>query len=360
MNKLFVLSIVLLTTTGCSSASYLVQAGRGQLAIYNRERPLEEVIQDDRVSLSLRNQLREVPEIKAYVAKTLGVAATSNYKTFSDLKRKYAIWVLSSSARFELKLKTWSFPIVGTFPYLGFFDEEMAREWSAREQAEGQDTYVRGASAYSMLGFLREPLLSTMLQGRKEDLVNLIFHETLHSHVYLDGQGAFNEQIASYFGDYGELQYLVENFGSESEQVQIWKKNREDRRRMGALLREFERELAALYENIKNLSNAEKEQKKKLAFDLFKRRVNAVKWHRARTGEYLSERVTNNATVLAFLTYEDEQGLYDLLHEKSKGDLAVSLRLVQEFAKHYASSKAAEKPQRLLESFLRERTKQPL
>lgn len=346
--------LLVLASSGCSTLSYVWQAGKGQFALYNRERPIAEAAQDLRVSERIRKLLLEVPQIKSDVEEALGVQATSNYSTFVDIGRPNAIWVLSSAAPFELKLKSWSFPIVGSFPYLGFFSEEMAREWGSEERQSGQDVYMRGATAYSMLGYLREPLLSSMLRGRKQDLVNLIFHETLHSHVYLDGNGGFNEQIASYFGDYGELQYLEQHFGKESQEVRQWRLDREDRRKMGAVLRAFERELKETYQSSAQLSEKEKQTKKASAFSSFKKRVLSESWHSERWGKWLSEKITNNASLLAHLTYEDQQEIYELLHEKSAGDLKESLRLVKEFVNQYFKRDLDISPQRQLEAFLKQ------
>lgn len=350
---LVIISSLLLS--GCSHIQYLWQAGLGQWAIYNHERPIDEVIADPRTSSEVREQLKWIPEIKKYVEDELGIKSTSNYTTYSDIKRPYVVWSLTSAQKYDLQLKSWSFPIVGSFPYLGFFKKEMAEEWQMKEVQNGMDTNLRGVTAYSTIGYLRDPILSSMLSKKKSDLVNLIFHESTHSEIYIKGEGSFNEQIASYIGDYGEKLWIEKTFGENSNEMKQWHEEREDRRLFGKKMVKFADDLKKLYLGIAKLNDDEKKLKKEKAFEGYRSELldekqtpfKTVNWKKYISSRFIPE-FNNNAKLLAHLTYEDNQEVFDYLFEKCsggdlkniKGSLKGSLRVFKRFAEHRSAEAA--------------------
>ncbi len=387
--------------SSCSHLSYLWQAGVGQLSLYNHERSVEEVLKDPRTPSHVREKLAWVSEIKTFVEKELGVKATSNYTTYVDLKKPYVVWSLTIAEPFELKIKEWEFPLVGSFPYLGFFKEEMAYAWEKKARFEGvehppealagdnvvsgsverppealardnvvsgsveratrtlgagekvsgsKDTYVRGVAAYSTLGYLRDPLLSTMLTRKKSELVNLLFHETTHTQIYLKGYGSFNEQVASFIGDYGEKLWIKKNYGENSLELQIWEKDRQDRKRFGELLRDFGKVLSEHYKNTSEKPQAERIELKQAQFLVFHKKLEVEPWQNPNMFRY-AKVILNNASLLAFLTYEDEQEVFDLLYERCGGSLKNSFDYLKKFQDE--EFKPGIPPQKLLITQLR-------
>ena len=336
--------------TGCSHLSYLVQAGLGQLSLYNHERPLQEVIDDPATSSEVGKRLKWVPEIKKTVEIDLDVKATSNYTTYVDLKRPYVIWSITAAEPFRLKIKEWYFPIVGSFPYLGFFKENKAREWMKEYEEKGFDVSIRGVGAYSTLGYLRDPLLSSMLSRNKADLVNLIFHETTHGQIYLNGQGSFNEQVASFIGDYGERNWIVKTYGPKSVELKVWESEREDRRKFGSLLKTFAEELKIYYESSAAVPIEDRKLFKIQKFGSFQKRLVDAAGSPKSFLARVAKRINNNAALLAFLIYEDDQYIFDLLEKKCGGNLKDSLRYLKSFAKDWESQSSISKlsPQSLL------------
>lgn len=325
---------LLFSVTGCSHVSYLVQAGLGQFALYNHERPIEEVLTDPHTPEKVRERLQWIPEIKKLVESELGIKATSNYTTYVHLDRPYVIWSLTAAEPFDVKLKQWSFPFFGSFPYLGFFKKDTAENWRSDYEREGYDTYVRGVGAYSTLGYLRDPMLSSMLYRNKADMVNLIYHESTHGQIYIKGQVAFNEQIASYIGDYGEKQWLARTYGENSPEHKRWFDDREDRREFGRMLRKFNDELKAFYASTVEKPESERKAGKAERFARFQKLLETHKWKGQGMGR-ASKLITNNAALLAFLTYEDEQEIFDSLDQKCKGRLKDALAFLKEFEKEW-------------------------
>src|SRR5205814_2292022 len=98
-----------------------------------------------------------------------------------------AVWVVSACEPLRFHSKEWGFLFVGSFPYLGWFDLENARRFRDELRAEGWDADLRGAAAYSTLGYFRDAVLSSMIPEGDEalgELVNVVLHESVHATLY--------------------------------------------------------------------------------------------------------------------------------------------------------------------------------
>jgi predicted aminopeptidase len=183
------------------------------------------VKEDPSVPPRIRALLSKVPAIKRY-GQLNGLTPTDNYGRYADLHRSAAVWVVQGCKSLAFEPRRWDFPIVGSVPYLGFFDEAAARAWAKELSKEGDlDVTVRTASAYSTLGWFKDPVLSTMIPEGPEafgELANVILHESVHATVYVKNQSAFDESLASFVAD--ELTWLlvIGRSGLHSEEAQAW------------------------------------------------------------------------------------------------------------------------------------------
>lgn len=207
------ISLAALLLTGCSGVSYLVENGVGQWKIFNKARPIEEVLANPRVSDGVKNDIRVVMKAKKF-ANELGLKSTSSYAKFVQLDAPCVIWAVSAADPLELKERKWSFPIVGAVPYLGFFYKDSAEAEASRLAGEEvkPDTWIRCVPAFSSLGWFPDPLYSSMLKGKERDIAELVIHESFHATVWVKGSVDFNEKLANFVGLEGSLRY-VERFG---------------------------------------------------------------------------------------------------------------------------------------------------
>ncbi len=203
---------------GCFTGRYLSQAAYGQFDISMRARRVADVAVDPSVPAPTRALLGRVEPIKRF-GESRGLRATSNYRDFVGLDRRAAVWVVSAAEPLRFKTLSWSFPVAGDVPYLGWFRQDSARDFALGLRQKGWDVDLRTASAYSTLGWFADPILSTMLDegpGALGELANTVLHESLHATIYVGGQTTFNESVASFVGDQMAAEYLEHELGPHS------------------------------------------------------------------------------------------------------------------------------------------------
>tara|TARA_Y100000590_G_C15710543_1_gene1010097 strand:- start:173 stop:1123 length:951 start_codon:yes stop_codon:yes gene_type:complete len=277
----------------------------------NRARPINEVLKDEKTSPRIRNFLKEVPRIKQ-ASEDFGLKPTSNYRDYVQLDRDSANYVVSASEPLRFKPMIWSFPIVGSFSYLGWFSLEDAKSFAEdiKKDFPEWDVSIRGAGAYSTLGWFTDPILSTMFsQGEYAmgDLVNVVFHESVHATLYMNDQSYFNESIASFAADHMTPQYLSRRYGQDSKEFTSYQKQQKKRQMIKNQLYEAYRSLEALYSSSKN-----DEEKKEEKLNILEQLKNKLK----------SKKSYNNASLIQYRTYgvgmDSFEKLFDTCQKKWK------------------------------------------
>lgn len=299
--------ILALSLSACGNLKYLLQAGGGQLALLNRARPIPEVLKDERTPTRVKQLLSQIPEMKKF-GETRGLKPTQNYTEYVKLDRKAAVWVVSACEPLQFKSKEWSFSIAGTYPYLGWFDLDNAKNFANELKQEGLDVDLRGASAYSTLGWFRDSVLSTMIPEGDEalgDLVNVVIHESVHATLYIKNQAYFNESVASFVADHLTIEYLDKNSGPDSSPKKAYVEAVQRGARIEKAFHQAYLQLAQVYRSQK--SPQEKlDQKSKILADL--------------KNEFSFKREINNATLIQYKTYNTGKEDFDSLFKSCHSD----------------------------------------
>lgn len=255
------LALALTVLGGCFHARYLTQATGGQLDLLQRARPIDQVLADPDTDPRTAILLAEVGHILDF-ARAQGLASQGNYQRYVELDRPAVVWMLTASRPLAFEPKNWWFPIVGSFPYLGWFDWRAARRYGA-ELAGDWDVAIRPVHAYSTGGWFPDPVLSTMLSDGDDAfryLTNILLHELVHANVLVYGQSTFNESLASFVGDAMTADYLAARFGAGSAEVQAFALELADEQLRGERLQKAYAELEALYAS--ELPDATKRERK--------------------------------------------------------------------------------------------------
>ena len=306
--------------SGCSSIYYLYQAGRGQLRLFNRARPIKQVIADPTTPPELAEILRKIPEIKAFGEQS-GLRPTQNYQDYVKLDQDAVVYVVTVADALQFKPKIFSFPVVGSFNYIGWFGLEDAKKFASGFEREGFDVDVRGASAYSTLGWFKDPLLSTMISRDHDklspeaypEMVNVFLHESVHATVYISNQSYFNESLAVFVADKLTAQYFESKHQENSLGYQRYleAQNRYEKVRM---------RLNTLYLELKKVydSSVSAEEKQTLK----RAKMGAIE------DELQFKRKLTNATLIQYETYHSSEDDFKTLYESTGRSVPIFMKIM--------------------------------
>jgi predicted aminopeptidase len=197
------------------SSCYLTKQGYRQLGFLMDREPLEQVLKENKISALEKQKLKFTQETVAYAA-SQGLQVGEAYQDFVQLTGAgrgggdSVSYTVQAAMPLEIKLKTWWFPIVGSVPYLGFFDKA-DRDAEAKDLLEaGYEVHLGGVTAYSSLGWFSDPVFSSMLRRTDVELAHLYFHELTHRTLWVSDSAEFNENLAEFIAD-----HLAEKFFNE-------------------------------------------------------------------------------------------------------------------------------------------------
>src|SRR5712692_7667211 len=192
----FLLAALLVFLSGCANIAYYAQSISGQLQIWGKERPIDDLLQDSGTPPVLKQKLTAVLRIREFAGNELHLPNNRSYHTYADIERPYVTWNVFATREFSTTLERWCFLVAGCVSYRGYFSEAQARNFAAELEQQGYDVYVGGVTAYSTLGWFSDPVLNTFLQRPESEIARLIFHELAHQRVYVRGDSVFNESFA--------------------------------------------------------------------------------------------------------------------------------------------------------------------
>lgn len=225
LKKIILLIVILFISLGIyyrDLLSYGWMQAKGQIGILMNVQDVKDVLEDPMFPDSLKSRIRLIEEIKQFGVDSLGLTPSKNYTTFYNQKGKPLIWVITASKRYKIQAYQWDFPVIGSFPYKGYFDSTQA----VREEKElgltGLDTDIGEVSAWSTLGYLKDPILSSMLLRKEGSLANLILHELTHGTLFVKNNLELNENLASFVGDQGAVKFLLQKYGPDSQQLKAY------------------------------------------------------------------------------------------------------------------------------------------
>jgi predicted aminopeptidase len=310
---LFGLALVAGSTLFCSPG-FVIRAGVEEAKILSRRQPIEAVIADPATSPETRAKLELVRMAANYADREIGLDVGNSYTSFSQLDRDTLLLVVTASAPDRFRAHTWWFPIVGRVPYKGFFNPDHALAEAVRLQERGLDTHVRTAGAFSTLGWLPDPLLSTLLNRDDIALASTVIHELVHNTVFLSGQVRFNESFANFVGYVGAAEMFCAVEGEDGARCVAARQSWRDGMLFSEALQRLVSSLEALYER-DDLTSEEKVAARDVVIGRWRaeyEREVVPRLHRSfRT---YHERPINNATLIGTRLYYHRLGLFDQVY----------------------------------------------
>lgn len=285
---------------------YLISGATEQIRILSKRTPIKKVIKSGKLKEDVTLKLEYALKASNY-AEQINLNCKNNFKTFVKLDRPFVSYLVIASEKDELKLKEWSFPLVGSFPYLGFFSEKKALRYEAKLIKKNYDTFIRGASAYSSLGWFNEPILSSMIRGPRENLAETIFHECFHGTFFMKNNVELNEQLAVFVAHKSLLNFLKDFPNLILQEKNAWN----DQKLFSLFLKNILNKTETYYSEGK-LSREEIFRKIKIEYSTkLKPKLKVLNYDSI----FLDENL-NNAKLLAFKTYfynfEQLETVFDL------------------------------------------------
>jgi len=290
---------------------------KGQLTIMLNTRPVADVMADATYPDSLKRKIRLIGEIKRFAVDSLHLDPSGSYESFYDLKGKPLMWVLVGSEQYRLMPWEYKVPILGAFPYKGYFDHDQLLHADTLLQQEAYDTQINEVAAFSTLGILNEPILSNMLRRSDGSLAELIIHELTHGTLFVPDNLEYNENLADFVGEYGAERFLAGKYGRDSEPYRNYLSRKEYGERYDEHILRGTQTLDSLYKTFKPQTPAAvKESLKWQTIGGIVASADTLTDNRIRTKpipkkESLSKlNLPNNAYFIGYLTYRKQQNQF--------------------------------------------------
>ncbi len=328
------LPLALLAALSACSPIYAVRSAAGEAGLLWRRRSIAKTLADPMTPAGLRDKLELVTAVRGFAFERLHLARTRDYTTWTPVKGRVLTWLVSASPRSRLESVPFRFPLIGSFPYKGWFRRDLAEREAAGLERRGLDAAVSGAIDYNAPLPVSDPLPTTVLDLPDGDLAEILIHELTHGTVYFKDETGFDEAVAQWAGARGAELFLTERFGADSPPLKEWRAGKAEESRRDALYGELRARLQALYSGPG--TDAAKVAGRAAVFD----------WARAQArarGLAPLPKPLNNAVVLAHDLYAPDFAPFDALFKKNGGDWARTIAALKALDRRdpYASLRAA-------------------
>jgi predicted aminopeptidase len=230
---------------------YLLRQAAGQAGVLMNTCSIEEFEKENQLSTTESENLLLIQQIKNYSVDSLGFTPTNNFTSVFNQHEEPILWVITACAPYAFKNFEWYFPIVGSVSYKGFFKKQLAEKEYNHLRAAGYDVDLRSVSAWSTLGWFKDPILSTALSRKKGSFCNLLFHELFHATFYAPGSVDLNENLANFVANKATLLFLR----NDPERLIEYQQDQQDQRVYSAYMLRKKNELNQYYKTIQADSN---------------------------------------------------------------------------------------------------------
>jgi len=331
----FTAAATLFAETGCGpELLYLPSLAAGQFEAVAKSVPIETAINRGTLSEQDTAKLKLILNARTFATDTIGLSAGSSFERFVDTNRLARAINLSASAKDKFQPVMWTFPIVGTVPYLMFFNEAMADRRVHRLEAKNMDVLTYDVDAYSTLSFLPNPVRSAMLKRDDITIVEIVIHELLHETVFKSGDTTFNESLATFVGRTGSVDYFRRERPDAPDIAATAIANAQDTDRYNTFIFDLYSELDAFYASDMTSQQkiAGREQIFQSARDRFTAKVLPL-MNSPQRFDWVADLPTNNAWMLANYRYNLDLDVFQKIHDATGGDWELSLGVFRQAAR---------------------------
>lgn len=226
---------------------YLIKQAKGQFTVLLHKQTIESYKLNNDLQFQEKLNLSLIETVKRFSVDSLGFKPTHNFTHIYDQKNKPILWVVTASKKYELVPYEWRFPMIGNVSYKGFFSIEQAKKEKAKLMSKGYDAGIRSVSAWSTLGWLNDPLLSSQLNKKTGNFCNLLFHELFHATFYKADRINDNENLANFIAHKATLAYLKNDSVALHEYSQNYSENEKMNAFLNSESKKYKQYLKSIY-----------------------------------------------------------------------------------------------------------------
>lgn len=324
--NIILLSCLIFTLNGC----YLIKQGIYLIRYNSHGKSLDKLIDDPATGEKLKEFSKVVKEIRMFAKDSIGLAINKSYTRMVEVDRGYVAVFVSAAERLSFIQHKWCFPIVGCMPYKGYFDVKDAKKEAQKLSDDGYDVSISEVDAFSTLGILSDPVYSYMVGYKVFSIANLIIHELTHATIYLKGQTQFNEELATFIGNKGALEFVRLKYGGDSREYRDAILTIEDRLAYRKLMTDLVSHLDSMYKSgdHDDLKIIQKQQ----MIDSFRINVknNYAKFFKTPGYRNIESMKINNASLAVWMTYSMELDIYEQLYGKMGNSLRATMNFIKQ------------------------------
>jgi predicted aminopeptidase len=322
---LFKILLFLSLCTGCTMLGYMSEQGVEQVKLQWSGRDNEEFLNDPKVSEEMKRKVLLVGEYKKFFYHYFGEKSTSIYSKTAMLSNKAVTYLVIASTHTKIEAREFEFPIMGSFPYLGFFKKDSANAFAEKlNKEENLVTYVRPVYAYSTLGYLEDRILSSFFEYDDVELAELVFHELFHTVFFIKDEVDLNENLANLYG-----KELLQEYFKGRPELLIYLEMEEKKTQLAKRVVELIDILQTEFAKLGGFITDEKADllTQRFVTEVFKPEVRhfCVKVQLPDDECEIKEE-WNQASFAAFLTYEEDQDFLGNLMKQNNFDLKQYLK----------------------------------
>jgi len=240
---------ITLVAANLNLIGYGISQLKGQLHIINNTIPVDEALKSKNLNDDQKRKLLLIREIKKFAVDSLALNPSENYTTFYDQHNKPVLWIVTACPPYQLKSYQWRFPVIGYVSYKGFFEKEKGIPNFLKLKKQGYDVDLSPVSAWSTLGFFKDPVLSNFLKRDDGRIAELIIHELTHGTIYNASSVDYNENLATFIGEQGAVRFLQFKFGYDSKQLSDYMHYKTDEERYAEYMAKGSVRLDSLYKS---------------------------------------------------------------------------------------------------------------
>ncbi len=300
---------------------YLFGQAKGQANILYNSRPLTEVLLDTTLTRNQRSKLKWIQSVKRYALDSLGMTGEASYSSFYDQNEEPILWNVQASRPYRLQPFLWSYPILGDLGYRGYFKYDLALAEHKRLSELGYDASMYEVQAWSTLGYLDDPILSSMLERDSLALATLIFHELTHTTFYYPSKGAFNENLAQFIGRKAMEQFVASEVPDGEKRISADRMKQEDKIKFRKFVISSAKFLEEAYlefpDTLKKIPHLE--IAKKALFERIRQGIDTIRFHDSTRFAFVADTSWNpsNAFFTGVNMYESQQDSFELTFKKT-------------------------------------------